>query len=106
MFNTRIRIPDRASPGDIVEIRCMIMHPMDNGFTWTTNGTLIPQNIITEFSCHYLGDEVIRIQLEPGISANPYFTFPLRAERSDLLQFRWVDQHGTVTTDAALLVVL
>lgn len=105
MFNTRIRVPEIAKPGEIVEIRTMIMHPMDNGFTYTTQGTVIPQNIIAEFTCHYLDEEVIRIRLEPGISANPYFTFPLRAETTGEIRFRWVDQHGVETTAEALMVV-
>ena len=105
MFNTRIRVPPTAKPGEIVEIRTMIMHPMDNGFSYTTQGTLIPQNIITEFSCHYLGEEVILVRLEPGISANPYFTFPLRAETTGIVRFRWVDQHGDITTAEEEMVV-
>lgn len=106
MLNTRIRVPKTAKQGEIVEIRTMIMHPMDNGFTWTTQGTRIPVDIITDFSCHYLNREVLRIRLEPGISANPMFTFPLRAEATGPVTFRWVDQHGTVTTAEAVMTVV
>ena len=37
-MNTRIRVPETAAPGEIVEIRAMAMHPMDNGFMVTTQG--------------------------------------------------------------------
>ena len=105
MFNTRIRVPDTARKGEVVEIRAMIMHPMDNGFSSTSQGTLIPVEIVTDFTCRYLGEEVIRIRLEPGLSANPYFTFRLRAERTGKVDLTWIDQHGTVTTAEALLTV-
>ncbi len=105
MRNTRIRVPDTAAEGDIVEIRAMIMHPMDNGYTYTTQGTVIPVDIVTDFSCTYLGEEVIRVQLEPGISANPYFSFRLKAVRTGTVAFVWVDQHGETTRAEALLTV-
>ena len=79
MRNTRIRVPDKVAAGDIVEIRAMIMHPMDNGFTYTTQGTVVPVDIVTDFTCTYLGEEVVHVRLEPGISANPYLSFRLRA---------------------------
>ncbi|MBS3647217.1 thiosulfate oxidation carrier complex protein SoxZ [Pseudaminobacter sp. 19-2017] len=105
MRNTRIRVPETAAAGDIVEIRAMIMHPMDNGFTYTTQGTLIPVDIVTDFTCTYLDEEVVHVRLEPGISANPYFSFRLRALRTGKVEFAWVDQHGEKTVAEALLTV-
>lgn len=105
MFNTRVRVPETARRGEAVEIRAMIMHPMDNGFSYTSQGTLIPVDIVSDFTCRYLGQEVIRIRLEPGLSANPYFTFRLRAERTGSVELTWVDQHGAVTTAEATLTV-
>lgn len=105
MFNFRIRVPETAITGEAVEIRAMIMHPMDNGHTWTTQGGLIPVDIITDFTCRYLGEEVLRVRLEPGLSANPIFTFRLRAVRSGMVGFEWVDQHGTATTAESWLEV-
>jgi len=105
MFNTRIRVPESAAAGEAVEIRAMIMHPMDNGFTYSTQGTLIPVNIITDFTCRYLGEVVVQVRLEPGISANPIFTFSLRASESGPVEFEWIDQNGDVTTASAELAV-
>ncbi len=105
MFNTRIRVPETAVAGEAVQIRAMIMHPMDNGFTYTTQGTIIPVDIITDFTCRYLGDEVIHVRLEPGVSANPIFTFSLRATETGPVDFEWIDQHGDVTTASATLTV-
>lgn len=105
MFNTRIRVPETAAPGESVEIRAMIMHPMDNGYSYTTQGTPIPVDIVTDFTCRYAGEEVIRVRLEPGLSANPIFTFRLRATVSGVVEFEWIDQHGDVTTASAEIAV-
>jgi len=105
MFNTRIRVPESAALGDVIDIRAMIMHPMDNGYSYHTNGELIPVDIITSFTCRYLGEEVVSVTLEPGLSANPIFTFRLRATASGPVDFEWIDQHGDVTTATAHLTV-
>ena len=105
MRNTRIRVPPSAKAGDPVEIRAMIMHPMDNGYTYTSQGELIPVDIVTDFACRYLGVEVMKIRLEPGISANPYFVFRLVASTSGPVDFEWTEQNGDVTTAHADLTV-
>jgi len=98
MRNTRIRVPETAASGEIIDIRVMVMHPMDTGFSYNSQGERIPVNIITDFTCHYLGEEVVSITLAPGLSANPYFAFRLRATESGPIDFKWVDQNGEITT--------
>jgi sulfur-oxidizing protein SoxZ len=105
MRNTRIRLPSQAKVGGIVEVRAMILHPMDNGFTSDSTGAVIPVNIVTKFICQYEGREVFRAELAPGLSANPIFTFRLRANRTGPVHFTWIDQDGAVTTDVATLKV-
>lgn len=97
MPNTRIRVPKTAKAGDIVEIRAIIQHPMENGFRTNSQGTTIPVDIITDFVCSYDGAEVFRVRLEPGLSANPYFEFYLKATKSGPVAFWWQDQHGAIT---------
>lgn len=105
MPNTRIRVPETAVEGEVVEIRAMIMHPMDNGFMVDTQGTTIPMHILTDFTCRYDGAEVFGVTLGPGIAANPLFGFRLRATRTGPVEFAWTDQDGTVTTASAVLTV-
>ena len=97
MPNTRIRVPKTAKAGNIVEIRAIIQHPMENGFRLNSQGTTIPVDIITDFACSYDGQEVFRVQLEPGLSANPYFSFSLQATQTGPVDFWWRDQDGVVT---------
>jgi sulfur-oxidizing protein SoxZ len=105
MANNRIRVPENARRGEAVEIRAMIMHPMENGFNFDTQGTEIPVHIITDFVCRYLDKDVIHVQLEPGLAANPYFSFYLEAKESGEVRFEWTDQDGSVTRAAAMLTV-
>jgi len=105
MANNRIKVPESAQRGEVIEIRAMIMHPMENGFNFDTQGTVIPVHIITDFVCRYLDEDVVRVKLEPGLAANPYFSFHLRAQQSGQVQFEWTDQDGTVTHAMAMLTV-
>ena len=105
MPNTRIKVPVTAKAGDTVEIRAMIMHPMENGYNYDSQGTTIPVEIIADFVCRYDGEEVVRIQLHPGLAANPYFSFYLTATRTGPVEFTWTDQDGTITTNSATLLV-
>jgi sulfur-oxidizing protein SoxZ len=105
MSNFRIKVPDSANAGDAVEIRAMIMHPMENGFNVDTQGTTIPVHIITDFVCSYAGEEVFRVELQPGLAANPYFSFYLTAVRTAMVEFTWKDQDGTLTRASASLTV-
>jgi sulfur-oxidizing protein SoxZ len=82
MANYRIKVPESAARGAVVEIRAMVMHPMENGFNVDSQGTTVPVHIITDFACRYLDAEVLRVKLQPGLAANPYFSFYLKAERS------------------------
>ena len=105
MRNTRIRVPELTPRGGLAEIRVMIMHPMETGFNSNSHGDLIPVDIITDFSCSFDGAEVLAIRLAPGLSANPYFSFDIRADRSGTLSFLWIDQQGVETRATAGLVV-
>jgi sulfur-oxidizing protein SoxZ len=105
MPNTRIKVPPTANAGDNVEIRAMIMHPMENGFNSDTQGTAIPVHIIADFVCTYDGAEVFRVRLEPGLSANPYFSFYLKATKTGPVDFMWQDQDGTLSRTSAPLTV-
>jgi sulfur-oxidizing protein SoxZ len=105
MPNSRIKVPESAKRGAVVEIRAMIMHPMENGFNTDTQGTTIPVHIITDFVCRFLGEEIVRVKLEPGLAANPYFAFYLKPQRGGEVEFEWTDQDGSVTRASAMLNV-
>ena len=94
----RLRVPSEAKKGDIIQIKTLVSHPMETGFRKDEAGKPIPREIINSFVCTFNGHEVFRADLEPAISANPYFEFTVKVEESGTFAFAWVDDNGTVTT--------
>lgn len=105
-MTARVRVPKLAKKGEVVEIRCLLEHPNESGLRKDENGKLYPRNILTSFVCTYGDAEVIRGDLQRGISRNPYFSFWLRAEKSGELVFRWEDESGAVFVEKAPLDVV
>jgi sulfur-oxidizing protein SoxZ len=100
-----VRISENPKRGEPVEIRAMVMHPMESGFRLDNVGLPIPRHIVDTFTCTYGGKEVFRAQLHPAMSANPYFVFYVTAVQSDELLFKWTDDHGDVATHTVRLEV-
>ena len=102
---TRVSMAAEAKKGEIVEIKALIRHPMETGYRTDSRGASIPRDIITLFVVTYAGEEVFRMELDPGISANPYVIFSTVATETGELIFTWTDQHGVATVDRKQLTV-
>ncbi len=102
---TRVRVPAKARRGEIIQIKCMIMHPMENGFRFDTQGTFVPIHLINTFECRYNGEEVFRTRLGTGMAANPLLTFNTIATESGTIDFRWYDDDGSQHTAQARIEV-
>jgi sulfur-oxidizing protein SoxZ len=100
-----INIPDTAAPGEIVEIKILIQHPMETGFRTGLDGTLVPRDIIESLACLYLGEEVFRADLYPAITANPFLGFHLRADTTGDVEFIWTDNAGVTSREVRTLTV-
>jgi sulfur-oxidizing protein SoxZ len=105
-MTARIRVPQIAKKGEVVEIRTLLEHLNESGWRRDDAGKLYPRNIVTSFVCTYGGVEVIRGNLRRGVARNPYFSFWLRAEESGELAFRWQDESGAVFEEKARLEVV
>ncbi|MEM1231845.1 MAG: thiosulfate oxidation carrier complex protein SoxZ [Pseudomonadota bacterium] len=90
----RIAVPAPEMAGAVIQIRTLIAHPMESGFRADARGQRLPRNIIERFECWLDDTPVFGCDLQPGIAANPFIEFALRAERSGTLHFLWRDQHG------------
>lgn len=92
----RIRVPELATKGEIIEIRTLVSHPMETGYRRHERGERVPRNIIERFVCTYNGEIVFRADLHPAVAANPYLSFHTRATESGRLELRWEDDRGEV----------
>ena len=89
MANVLVNAPKTAAKGQTVEIKALIMHPMETGFRAGTNGRIIPRNIIQDFSATWNGREIFRMKMSPAIAANPFVSFSAVAGQSGTVVLRW-----------------
>lgn len=89
----RLRVPDKAKKGEVVEIKTLISHPMESGQRKDDNGKLVPRLIVNSLDVTYNGKPVMSAKLEPAIAANPYMAFWLKVEESGTLKLTWTDDN-------------
>lgn len=100
-----IHVPPHAQHGDVIEIKALINHPMDNGLKYDDDGHVIPRKIIHRFVCRYNGEVVIDCDWGTAISANPYISFFAVAADSGTFDFEWTDDDGTIYRHTAPILV-
>ncbi len=92
----RIRIPATAKKGEVIEVKTLISHEMESGQRKDSKGNPIPRKIIKQFTLKFNGKEVLRVDMHPAISANPYQAFYVKATESGTFTFEWLDDDGSV----------
>ena len=97
MAKPRVKVPKTAAAGDIITIKTLISHKMESGQRKDDDGNTIPRQIINSFACEFNGQPVFSCDIDPAISANPYFQFDARVNETGTFKFTWVDDDGTVT---------
>jgi sulfur-oxidizing protein SoxZ len=100
-----INVPKKAKNGDVIEIKTLMSHIMETGYRHTTNGRVIPRDIITSFTCRFEGEEVFRADLFPATAANPFISFFTIATRSGKFEFEWIGDNGFSETASATITV-
>ena len=105
MARALVNVPKTARRGDIIEIRTLISHPMETGYRPGPNGSILPRDIITRFTCTYDGAEVISADLYPAMSANPYLVFTTVATTSGTITLTWTGDNGFSQTETASIEV-
>ena len=105
MTNVLINAPKTAKKGEVIELKALILHPMETGFRPGTNGRIIPRNIIEHFACTYNGVEIFRMTLSPAIAANPFIVFSTVATESGTIVLKWTGDEGFAAEETATIVV-
>lgn len=102
----RVKVPKKASAGDVVTIKTLISHPMESGQRKDSKtGELVPRQIINKFTVTFNGELVMSADIEPAVSANPYFEFEMKIPESGTVAFEWVDDDGSVYTEEKSITV-
>ena len=101
----RTKAPSSAKRGEIIEIKTLLMHPMETGLRRDGNSNLIPRKIINRFVCKYNGTSVFSIDLYPAVAANPYMEFHAVARETGTLEFIWHEDGGKIYTSSRNITV-
>jgi sulfur-oxidizing protein SoxZ len=102
----RIRLPKEARRGEIVQIKTLISHSMENGLRRGRDGNVIPRKIINAFTCEFNGRPVFSCDLDTAVAENPYLQFAARIEESGTFRFTWRDDDGsTMTAEESIKVI-
>ncbi|MTW17393.1 thiosulfate oxidation carrier complex protein SoxZ [Rhodoplanes serenus] len=92
----RIRLDRKdIKKGDTIEVKALVSHTMESGQRKDKDGNTVPRKIINKFTCTMNQKTLFACDLEPAISANPYFHFKLKPQESGPLIFTWLDDDGT-----------
>ncbi len=92
----RVKVDNNPKAGEPTTIKTLITHTMESGQRKDDAGNVIPRKIINKFTATFNGQEVISVDMEPAISANPFFEFTAAFPESGTLHFEWVDDDGTI----------
>ncbi len=92
----RVRIPKSVQAGSPFRVRTRITHPMHTGLRNDSDGTPVPRRIINRFLVRFDGVEALSVDLQPAVSADPYFEFEIAVPASGVLEFDWIDDDGSV----------
>jgi sulfur-oxidizing protein SoxZ len=106
MTKPRIKLPESAKVGEVIEIKTLISHVMETGQRRGADGNLVPRSIINSFTAKYAGVEVFKAELHPGISANPYLSFFMKVPGPGEFEFSWTEDGGKQITEKAKLNVV
>ena len=105
MSNVLVNAPKTAKRGSIVEIKALILHPMETGFRPGPNGRIIPRNIIERFTATWNSAEIFDIEMSPAIAANPFVSFFAVASESGTVGLRWTGDEGFVVEERVAIAV-
>jgi sulfur-oxidizing protein SoxZ len=95
-----MRIRAAAADG-ITEVRVLMSHPMETGQRKDGSGNVIPAHYITELVAKHNDKEVLKVEMGPSVSTNPYLSFKFKGGASgDTIEVSWKDNKGESRTDS------
>ena len=101
----RIRIPEKAKVGEIIEIKTLVQHVMETGNRKTADGKVVSRNIINAITASFNGVECFKADIQPGISANPFRACFMKVPGAGEFEFTWLDDAGVKITQKMPLAI-
>jgi sulfur-oxidizing protein SoxZ len=101
----RVRAPNKAKVGEVIEIKSLISHEMESGQRRDSSGKVVPRKIINKFTASFNGKTFFEADWQPAISANPYQAFFFKATESGEFKFVWKDDDGKEYSSTSKIAV-
>lgn len=92
-FRLTPRLPRAAGPGEVIEVRALLSHPMVNGASG-----LRPRDMLARFEVTQNGLPLIACDFGNGSAADPVVIFHARAEAPGAFVFTRTHEDGRVFT--------
>lgn len=91
----RIRVPSSIKAGDVVQVRSLVIHPMER-IERDKQGKIIQKNYnyINKVVVSYLGKTIVTFDTTQSVSENPFFSFTFRATDPGPLTIQFLDTTG------------
>ena len=91
----RLRLPASIKPGDVVRVRCLVIHPMER-IERDKQGKIVDRkyNYIDKVTVTYLGKTVATFDTTQSVSENPFFAFSVKATDPGKLTVTFHDTLG------------
>lgn len=92
---SRLTFVGAIRPGNTIEARWIVGHPMETGFRVDDSGRRILRNVITQVSVLLNGKLILDLEPGTGMSANPYLAFPVTVPaQGGSVAVEWLDDAG------------
>lgn len=102
----KIRVPESAKKGEPIQVRTLILHPMETGLRKDPKtGEKIPAHFIQQVTADFNGKTVMNADWGVGISKNPFLAFYIKPEESGTLKVTFTDNKGGSWSEEAKIQV-
>lgn len=95
----RIKIPQAIKKGDVIPVKALITHPMETGLRKDKEGKPIPEYFINDVKVYYGDDLITGMEWTIAVSADPFMTFYVKADKTAPLKIIYKDNKGGVYED-------
>jgi len=93
----RIRLPKHIVKGAVIPVKALVTHPMETGLRKDKETKKkIPAYYINDVSVYYGGELVMHADWTIAVSANPFMTCYVKADKAAPLKIVWKDIKGGV----------
>ena len=86
-----------TAQGDVVMVKALFTHPMENGARKDAAGQWIPEHFIQEVVAEHNAKIVFKALWSRAVSKNPYLAFRFKGGKAgEVVKLTWLDNKGTM----------